>query len=208
MAEGKENPQSAARAHGTPSAFEVWWAFAKIGAVLFGGGYAMLALLEREITVKRKWTTSAEMQNYFALAQLLPGVIAINASMLVGNRLRGWRGNIAAALGTVTVPFLCIAGYAAAYESVRSFPAVEAAMSGMRPAVAGMIAGLGLSMVRKSAKSPPALVLAVAVFAITVAFDPPIVAIIAAGVAAGCAWAFAESAAARRRGRGAEGGAK
>ncbi len=165
----------------SPGAFGVWFAFVKMGAVLFGGGYAMLGLLEREIVQRRRWISSREMQDYFALAQLLPGVIAINASMLVGNRLAGLRGNVAAAAGVVTVPFLCIAAYAVA---------VEAAMAGMRPAVAGMIAGFGLAMVRKAGKTRPALALAIATCALSVAFDPPIIGILALCVAAGAVWAF------------------
>ena len=163
----------------SPGAFGVWFAFVKMGAVLFGGGYAMLGLLEREIVQRRRWISSREMQDYFALAQLLPGVIAINASMLVGNRLAGLRGNVAAAAGVVTVPFLCIAAYAVAYDSVRTLPAV-----------AGMIAGFGLAMVRKAGKTRPALALAIATCALSVAFDPPIIGILALCVAAGAVWAF------------------
>lgn len=200
-----ENP-GAAEAAPTPTAvcapqppgvFAVWLAFVKIGAVLFGGGYAMLGLLEREVVEKRKWIDSREMQNYFALAQLLPGVIAVNAAMLVGNRLLGLRGNLAAAAGVTTVPFLCIAAYAAAYDSVKTVPAVAAAMAGMRPAVAGMMAGFGLAMVRKAGKSRPALALAFGVCAVSLAFDPPLTAILGAGVAAGVAWALFV----RRKGR-------
>jgi len=179
-----ESPQSG-RTSPAPSVFCIWWTFFKIGAVLFGGGYAMLALLEREIVEKRKWLSREEMQNYFALAQLLPGVIAINAAMLAGGKLRGLKGNIAAAVGTVAVPFGCIALYAVAYDTARDLPAVQAAMAGMRPAVAGMIAGLGLSMVCKNAKTPPAVFVAVVTFAVAVAFDPPIVAVLAIAVAAG-----------------------
>ena len=189
-ASGAPSPSAPSPSAPSPGAFGVWFAFVKMGAVLFGGGYAMLGLLEREIVQRRRWISSREMQDYFALAQLLPGVIAINASMLVGNRLAGLRGNVAAAAGVVTVPFLCIAAYAVAYDSVRTLPEVEAAMAGMRPAVAGMIAGFGLAMVRKAGKTRPALALAIATCALSVAFDPPIIGILALCVAAGAVWAF------------------
>ena len=94
------------------SLLSIFASFAKIGAVLIGGGYAMLPLLEDEIVRRKKWATSEEITDYFALAQLLPGVIAINTAMLVGNRLRGIWGNLAASLGVVSVPFVLIAAYA------------------------------------------------------------------------------------------------
>ena len=75
-----------------PSCASIFFSFAKIGAVLIGGGYAMLPLLEDEIVRRKKWTTSEEIADFFSLAQLLPGVIAINTAMLVGNRLRGLAG--------------------------------------------------------------------------------------------------------------------
>ena len=83
--------------------------FVKIGALLIGGGYAMLPLLEDEMVRRRKWATSDEMADFFALAQVLPGVIAINTAMLVGNRLRGLAGNLAAALGLWAMGFLTVA---------------------------------------------------------------------------------------------------
>ena len=86
-----------------PSCASIFFSFAKIGAVLIGGGYAMLPLLEDEIVRRKKWTTSEEITDFFSLAQLLPGVIAINTAMLVGNRLRGLAGNLAASVGVVSV---------------------------------------------------------------------------------------------------------
>ena len=100
------------------SLLSIFVSFAKIGAVLIGGGYAMLPLLEDEIVRRKKWATSEEITDYFALAQLLPGVIAINTAMLTGNRLRGIWGNLAASLGVVSVPFVLIGAYAVAYSQM------------------------------------------------------------------------------------------
>ena len=100
------------------SILSIFVSFAKIGAVLIGGGYAMLPLLEDEIVRRKKWTTSEEITDYFALAQLLPGVIAINTAMLVGNRLRGLAGNLAASVGVVSVPFALIGAVAGAVLDV------------------------------------------------------------------------------------------
>ena len=104
--------------------WSIFASFAKIGALLIGGGYAMLPLLEDALVRRKKWATSEEVADYFALAQLLPGVIAINTAMLAGNRLRGLRGNLAAAIGVVSVPFALIAAYAVAYSQMHAYPVV------------------------------------------------------------------------------------
>ena len=92
------------------------------------------------------------MADYYALAQLLPGVVAINAAMLVGNRLRGFAGNLVSSLGLITVPFVLIAAYAMTYSKVSSWPKVMAFLEGVRPAVAGMILGFGINMVIKAVR--------------------------------------------------------
>ena len=81
-----------------PRATTLFTSFARISSVMFGGGYAMLPLLEREVVARRRWLTPAAMTDVFALAQVIPGVIAINVALLVGQRLRGWRGAVAATL--------------------------------------------------------------------------------------------------------------
>ncbi|MBQ4199498.1 MAG: chromate transporter [Kiritimatiellae bacterium] len=166
----------------------IFFSFAKIGAVLIGGGYVMLPLLEDEMVRRRKWATSEEVADFFALAQLLPGVIAINAAMLMGNRLRGFAGNVAAALGVVCVPFVLIAAYAIAYSQLSGLPAVAKVLEGVRPAVAGMMLALGWNMVRKSAKETWQMALAVGVAAVAAVWNPPIVLFILAAIAAGIAW--------------------
>ena len=98
---------------------QLFWSFAKMGAVLIGGGYALLPLLERELVMRRKWARSEDMIDLYALAQILPGVIAVNTAMLVGNRLRGLAGTLTAAFGLTAAPFLMIAAYAAAYGTLR-----------------------------------------------------------------------------------------
>lgn len=135
-----------------PSLWQIYVSFVKMGAVLIGGGYALLPLLEDEVVRRRGWAKEGEMADYYALAQLLPGVIAINTSMLIGNRLRGFAGNLAAAVGLITVPFVLIAAYAMTYAHVNGFPVVERILTGMRPAVAGMILGFGINMVIKAMK--------------------------------------------------------
>ena len=162
--------------------------FAKIGAFLIGGGYAMLPLLEDEIVRRKRWSTSEEVSDFFALAQLLPGVIAVNTAMLVGNRLRGLAGNVVAALGVVSVPFALIAAYAVAYSQLSDMPAVMKVLEGVRPAVAGMMLAMGWNMMRKSAKGAWGMALALVVAVVAVAWNPPMVLFILAAIAAGVLW--------------------
>ena len=176
----------------TPSILSLFLSFAKIGAVLIGGGYAMLPLLEDEIVHRKKWVTSEEITDYFALAQLLPGVIAINTAMLTGNRLRGIWGNLAAAAGVVCVPFVLIAAYAVAYSQMHEYPIVMKILQGVRPAVAGMMLAMGWNMSRKAVKGVWGTAFVLVVAAIAVIWNPPLVLFILAAVAVGIVWnAFA-----------------
>ena len=136
-----------------PTFFQIWWSFLKVGAMLFGGGYAMLPLLEREIIQRRGWCTTEEMTDFYAMAQLVPGVIAVNTSMLVGHRLRGFAGTVIATFGVVFVPFLLILCYAVLYDQISHLSYLEKAMAGLRPAVAGMMAGISWTMFRRTGKT-------------------------------------------------------
>ena len=75
--------------------------FAKVGVMTFGGGYAMLPILQREIVENRKWATDEELTDYFAIGQCTPGVIAVNTATFIGRRQKGILGGIAATLGVV-----------------------------------------------------------------------------------------------------------
>ncbi|MBO7166123.1 MAG: chromate transporter [Kiritimatiellae bacterium] len=155
--------------------WDLFLSFLKMGAVLIGGGYALLPLLENEITVKHKWAKSEEMTDLYALAQLLPGVIAVNTAMLVGNRLRGLAGNLIAALGLVFVPFILIVIYAITYSTMNNVEVVMKILDGVRPAAAGMIFAMGLKMLVKESKKRWACMFSLTVCAIVLFLNPPIV---------------------------------
>lgn len=179
----------ARQVHGaTPTVGGIFASFVKIGALLIGGGYAMLPLLEDEMVRRRKWSTSEEMADFFALAQVLPGVIAVNTAMLVGNRLRGLAGNVAAALGLLVVPFSLIVAYAIAYASAQDMPVVMRVLEGVRPAVAGMMLGMGVNMMRNSARSAWAVAVAVAACGAVLLWNPPMVWMILGAIVVGLAW--------------------
>ncbi len=170
------------------SAWQIFTSFAKIGALLFGGGYTMLPLLEREIVDRRAWCRQDEMLDYYAMAQLVPGVIAINTSLLIGQKLRGWTGAFASMLGVVSVPFITILIYALAVDTLKNSAWLSDALAGIRPAAAGMLLGTAWTMFVKAAKVPLALIIAIAVFALVFICGADTVLVIASGIASGLIW--------------------
>ena len=118
----------------------IFVSFLKIGMFTFGGGYAMLPLIERELITKRKWIEQKEFLDLLTLAQSVPGPIAV--------KVRGLRGAAAALLGTVTPSFVIILAIAIFFAGIRQNPVVDAAFKGMRPAVVALIIGPVLTLSR------------------------------------------------------------
>lgn len=172
--------------------------FTKVGAVLFGGGYAMLPLLEREVVERRGWCTLDEMAEYYAMAQLVPGVVAINTAMLIGHRLRGFWGTVASTAGVVAAPFAVILAYAIAFDRLSGTRLLESGMSGLRPAVAGLMLGVAYAMFGRSRKTRLGLAVSVGVAAVVLSGLASAVQTIVAGVAGGVLW-YAWGAARGRR---------
>ena len=168
----------------------IFVSFTKIGAVLFGGGYAMLPLLEREVVSRRCWCGEQEMVDYFAMAQLVPGVVAVNTSMLIGHRLRGFWGTVVAMMGVVLVPFFVLLAYALAFDSLENIEMLKDAMAGLRPAVAGLMAGVAYKMFRRSCKSHLGLAVAVITVFLSLVVGVRAVWLIVSGVLAGICWFF------------------
>ena len=122
--------------------------FFKIGLFTFGGGYAMIPLIEAEIINRRGWLARDEFMELLTLAQSSPGPIAINTSVFIGYKVRGLRGAAAALLGTVTPSFVIILAIAIFFAGIRQNPVVDAAFKGMRPAVVALIIGPVLTLSR------------------------------------------------------------
>ncbi len=142
--------------------FDLFWTFAKIGVCTFGGGYAMLPILQRELVEKRNWTTEGELSDYFAIGQCTPGIIAVNTATFVGHKLRGALGGVAATLGLVFPCLVIIMLIAAFLQNFAELPVVVHAFNGVRACVCALI----LSSVLKLRKStvvdlPTAVVFAV-----------------------------------------------
>lgn len=125
--------------------------FAKIGAFTFGGGWAMISIIEREVVDKHHWLDKADFLDLLAVAQSMPGILAVNISVVVGDKLRGLRGSIAAACGTILPSFAIILAIAIFLtpETITSNPTLTAIFKGIRPAVVALI----IAPVVTSAKS-------------------------------------------------------
>ncbi len=111
----------------------------KIGAFTFGGGWAMIPLIEREVVDKQNWIKREDFVDALAIAQSLPGVLAVNISILIGNKLRGLKGCLMATLGTILPSFLIILAIAIWFVQTYDNPVVERIFKGIRPAVVALI---------------------------------------------------------------------
>jgi len=109
-----------------------YFAFFRIGLFTFGGGYAMLPMLIKEVVEKYRWTTEEELLNYFAISQTTPGIIAVNTATFIGMKFRGVKGAIAATVGVITPCWLIITIIANILNVVKDNPYVEQAFSGVR----------------------------------------------------------------------------
>ena len=160
--------------------------FFKIGLFTFGGGYAMLPLIERELIAKRKWIEQKEFLDLLTLAQSVPGPIAVNTSVFVGYKVRGFGGAVAALLGCVLPSFAIILAIALFFSDIRQNPVIDAAFKGMRPAVVALIVVPTISLAR--GMHPALIVVAIATALAVWWFGLSPIWLIAAGAAAGILW--------------------
>lgn len=125
--------------------------FFKIGAFTFGGGWAMISIIEREIVTKNHWVEKEEFLDLLAMVQALPGILAVNIAVAVGDNIRGKKGSICAALGTILPSFLMILFIAIFLtpDLINNNPILSAVFKGIRPAVVALI----IAPVISSAKS-------------------------------------------------------
>lgn len=133
------------------SLFQLFTTFFKIGCFTFGGGWAMISIIEREIVDKHRWINREEFLDLLAVAQSLPGILAVNISVAVGDRVRGRIGSISSALGTILPSFLIILAIAIFLtpETINGNPVLVKIFKGIRPAVVALI----VAPVLTSAKS-------------------------------------------------------
>ena len=138
---------------------EIYTVFFRMGAVCFGGGYAMLPLIERELVIKRGWTTKENIIDYYALGQCTPGVIAVNTSTFVGNEVAGVWGGIIGTLGFITPSVAVITLIAALLSNFAHIEMVQRAFSGIRICVCVLIIDATLKLWKNAVKDRLGLVI-------------------------------------------------
>lgn len=128
----------------------MFFTFARIGGFTFGGGYAMLPMLQKEVVEKYKWATNDELLDYYAIGQCTPGVIAVNTATFIGYKLKGIPGAIFATLGVVSPSVVIIGIIAAFISNFRDYEIVQWAFSGIRAAVVALILSAAIKIGKKS----------------------------------------------------------
>ncbi len=145
---------------------ELYWTFVKIGCVTFGGGYAMLPILERELVEKRGWTTMDDLRDYFSIGQCTPGIIALNVSTFIGEKRGKLPGAIAATTGFLSAPIVIILIIAAFLTNFAELAVVQHAFAGIRVCVCVLIVQAVLRLWKGSVVDPFTLVLYLVIFAL------------------------------------------
>ncbi|MBR6729584.1 MAG: chromate transporter [Clostridia bacterium] len=145
--------------------------FARIGGFTFGGGYAMLPMLQKELVEKHGWTTEEELLDYYAIAQCTPGVIAVNVATLVGRSIKGFWGSVAATLGVIFPSFVIISIVAAVLNNFAELAPVKNAFIGIRACVCALILEAVLKLGKKAVKDVASFIIAALVFVVMCFFD-------------------------------------
>lgn len=128
----------------------LFMAFARIGAFTFGGGYAMLPMLQKEVVEKYHWATEDEIMDYYAIGQCTPGIIAVNTATFVGYKTAGIPGAVFATLGMITPSVIIITVIAACLKNFADLPIVKHAFNGIRAAVCILILNAVTKLAQKS----------------------------------------------------------
>ena len=140
MPEKVEAKDAATAAARKPAALAaLFWAFFKIGGFTFGGGWAMVPLIRKELVSRKSWMEDAEFVDLLAIAQSAPGPIAINTAVITGYKIRRFPGALVSALGAALPSFLVILAFATVLLRFKGSQAVDAVFKGMRPAIFGLL---------------------------------------------------------------------
>ena len=132
--------------------WELFLSFFKIGLFTFGGGYAMLPMLQREIVDQHHWVTEEDVLDYYAIAQCTPGVIAVNTATFVGTKLKGAPGGAVATVAVVLPSVIIITIISSILKNFASYEVVQHAFAGIRVAVAALVVNSVLKLYKKGVK--------------------------------------------------------
>lgn len=142
----------------------LFWAFCRIGGLTFGGGYAMLPMLQKEVVENHKWATEEELLDYYAVGQATPGVIAVNTATFVGYKEKGILGAVFATLGVVFPSLVIIMSIAGFIDSFSDLKIVQYAFSGIRISVGVLILNALVKLIKGSVKDILGIILFITTF--------------------------------------------
>ena len=163
---------------------DMFLTFAKVGVMTFGGGYAMLPILQREIVDNKGWATEEDLMDYFAIGQCTPGVIAVNTATFIGQKNKGMVGGIFATLGVVFPSLLIISALAGVIEAFSHIGWVQNAFGGIRVCVCVLILNAVVKLMKKAVVDKATLIIFLLVMLGSGLTDlSPVIFVILAGVA-------------------------
>ena len=165
--------------------WDLFITFFRIGAFTFGGGYAMLALLQKEIVEIHKWADEEELLDYYAIAQCTPGVIAVNTATFIGVKQKGVLGGIVATLGLVLPSIVIITIIAAFLQNFMEYKIVGHILNGIKAVVGALIVDAVITIGKKAIVDKICIAVAVLSFIVSVFFDVSPVFIVIAACALG-----------------------
>ena len=170
--------------------WELFWVFFKIGAITFGGGLAMLPIIEKELVVKRNWVTKEKLLDYFAIGQATPGIIAVNVATFLGYSRGGILGSIAATLGVVTPSIIIISVIAKFLSGFSENITVKKALAGINVVVAALLCKVLWSFRKKIFASILSVVLFALAFVGIAFFNVNTVVVVVASIVCGIGFFF------------------
>ncbi len=150
---------------------DLYITFAKIGSLTFGGGIAMLPMMQNELIEKKQWVTENEILDYYAIGQSTPGIIAVNVATFVGYKKAGILGGIIATLGVITPCIVLITLLANLIDSIDHYPNVQKALKGINVAVCALITDATLNFARKTSKGAVSIVIMLLSFCLIFFFN-------------------------------------
>jgi len=147
---------------------EVFLTFLKMGCITFGGGYAVIPIVERELVKKKGWITLEEAMDYYTIAQITPGIIAVNLATFIGDKQKGPLGGILATMGFILPGTTFVIAAAVLIGNFAELPMVQHAFAGIRIAVGALILDTVIKMSKGAFKDNKAVIIFIAVFTISV----------------------------------------
>lgn len=163
---------------------QIFRVFLKVGAFTFGGGFAMIPLIRREIVESTGWLTDDQFMDALAIAQSAPGAIAINSAVITGYRLQGFPGALSAGLGAAIPSFAIILVVASMFQRVAGLHVVQSAFVGLRAAVLALIASAAITLGKRATRDPFGfIIMLLGVSAMFFLHLHPVLAIFLAGLA-------------------------